>query len=81
MKALLMGKQVKLGRNLYGCADDNSVGLVDSMSFDHVLTFPDGPSINHLIKKSEEMPEADIIALAASMALQEINEEKRKHVG
>ena len=76
MKAMLMGRPVKLGPNTFVCADDNSVGTTTDDG--NVMCFKDGPSINYLIKKAEEMPEEDLIGIAAGMALQEMHEEKRR---
>lgn len=76
MKAMLMGRPVQLGKNYFVCADNNQVGTVQDDG--NVLCFRDGPSVNYLIGKAEEMGEEELIGIAAGMALQEIAEERLK---
>jgi hypothetical protein len=77
MKALMIGKTVKLGNNTYGMSEDGMVGIVMEDK-ESLLCFKDGPSVNWLIEAASKLPESEVICIAASIALTEINNDKRR---
>jgi hypothetical protein len=81
MKALLLGRTVKVGNN-YMCYDDeiHKVGYVLEGTGNAVY-YADGPLLNEIIQKCEEMPDIDVVGIAADIALQEINAERNRKVG
>lgn len=78
MKALMIGKTVKLGNNYYAMSEDDMVGIVDERFNGDLICFKDGPSVNWMIEAAAKLPEEDIFGIAASIALTEINQDKRK---
>jgi hypothetical protein len=67
-RALMLGIPVKLGINTLELNEET--GLIGAVIDKDVYIMPDGPmSLNTFIKKCEELPETEIVGLAADCAM------------
>ncbi len=78
LKALFMGHAVKLGKDTYLMSDDNFVGVEEG---ENVRVYHDRDlaiGLNDFIKLCGDMPEEDVVGLAASVALTGRNGRRRR---